>query len=120
MALADVVLLNWQFCEGDVGSQSITWPPIFICDVDEKLVPVMVTNVPPPNGPVAGDTAVTVGGSPATYVYATVALAPSRFVTLTVTAPATWPGIETLILVLLTRVKVTGIGFASPAPWTVT
>ncbi len=57
-------------------------------------VPVIVTVVPPPDGPVAGDTEVTVGAA-AAYVYwsaATAALVPAGLVTVTLTVPSACAG----------------------------
>jgi hypothetical protein len=53
-------------------------------------VPVIVTVVPPPDGPVVGETEVTVGAAPV-YVYwsaAATALVPAGLVTVTSTVPS--------------------------------
>jgi hypothetical protein len=73
----------------------------------KKLVPVIVTAVPPAVGPDAGVTPVTVGGGGTTYVnaFANVPLCVSGFVTVTLTGPAACAGVfEVKILVLLTTV----------------
>jgi hypothetical protein len=66
-----------------------------------KLVPEMVSSVPPRDGPVATVSAVIVGAGAAENVKAPVfvALPPPRLVTTTSTIPATWAGVFALICV---------------------
>jgi hypothetical protein len=64
-------------------------PPKETVAPDTKFVPVIVTGVPPPNGPETGATADTVGA--ATYVnwsLTDVADVPAELVTVTSTTPA--------------------------------
>lgn len=67
-----------------------------------KLVPEIVTAVPPAVDPLLGDTLVTVGVP--IYVKPLVRLPfkPPGFVTTTVTAPTAWAGVVAVMLVLLT------------------
>ena len=67
-----------------------------------KFVPVIVTAVPPPTGPLLGETLVTVGE--VTYVkpFVRLPLCPPGFVTVTVTEPGLPAGVVAVMLVLLT------------------
>ena len=67
-----------------------------------KLVPVMVTDVPPDVDPLAGNNEVTVGGGGAVKVKwsaVLVALVPTGVVTVTSTTPAAWAGLTAVICV---------------------
>src|SRR5260221_8204372 len=68
-----------------------------------KLVPVIVTAVPPPLGPLVGDTLPTVGAGPR-YVkpLLSVPLCPPGLVTVTATAPAACAAVVAVIVVALT------------------
>jgi hypothetical protein len=82
-------------------------PPTLTDAPAAKLVPVIVTVVPPGVGPAAGDTLPTVGaGAEAVYVKlaASVALCASAFVTVTFTVPAACAGVVAVIVVLLSTV----------------
>jgi hypothetical protein len=67
-----------------------------------KFAPVIVTPVPPEVGPLFGNTFVTVGAEPATYVKALARLPPDppALVTVTVTAPIAFAGVVAVIVVL--------------------
>jgi hypothetical protein len=71
-----------------------------------KLVPVMVTGMPPPVGPDVGATAVTVGGAAkVNWSLALVGEVPLGLVTVTSTVPAAWAGEVLVISVSETTVK---------------
>jgi hypothetical protein len=83
--------------------------PNFTAVVPVKLVPVMVTEVPPVVDPEVGLTAVTVGGEGGTKVnwsFALVAEVPPGPTTVTSTVPAAPAGAVAVIEVALTTVKV--------------
>jgi hypothetical protein len=61
-----------------------------------RVVPVIVTDVPPPTSPTFGLTAVTVGALRYVYPFVTV-VEPPLAVTTTSTAPAAWAGVRTSI-----------------------
>jgi hypothetical protein len=71
---------------------------------EAKLVPVIVTAVPPVVGPPFGLTLVTVGGATKVKPVARLPLRPPEFVTVTVTAPAGPAGVVAVIVVLFTTV----------------
>jgi hypothetical protein len=77
-------------------------PPNVTVAPEVKPVPVIVTAVPPPTGPLIGETLVTVGE--ATYVKPFIRLpaCPPGLVTVTVTAPTLPAGVVAVMLVLLT------------------
>jgi len=80
-------------------------PPKVTVAPETKLVPEMVTEVPPATGPELGVTLDTVGAGPGggvEYVkpFERVPLWPSVFVTTTLTAPAAWAGVTEVIVVL--------------------
>ena len=80
-------------------------PPNVTVAPETKLVPAMVTEVPPATGPEVGVTLVTVGAGAGGGVekvkpFKIVPLWPSGFVTTTLTAPAAWAGVTAVIVVL--------------------
>src|SRR5438132_5815243 len=80
-------------------------PPTLTIAPAAKLLPVMVTSVPPFVDPDAGATPVTVGaGTDAVYVkpLASIPLCASGLATVTFTAPAACAGVVAVIVVLLT------------------
>src|SRR5262249_42702816 len=85
-------------------------PPNITAEAPVKLVPVIVTLVPPPGTPVPGDTAVTVGtDAGATKVNRLVPVpVPFAVVTATLTAPAACAVVVAVIEVALTNVTAVG------------
>src|SRR5215510_14970357 len=83
-------------------------PPKLTSAPARNPVPVMVTAVPPPDGPEPGETPLTVGGGldGGLYVNAFCSVAdwPSVLVTETLTVPAECAGLVAVIEVLLTTV----------------
>jgi hypothetical protein len=78
-------------------------PPNFTLDPAVKPVPVMVTTVPPPTGPIAGATPVTVGAATKVKAAALVPVPPT-VVTETATAgPAAWALVTAVKVVLLVK-----------------
>lgn len=73
-------------------------PPMLTPVAPEKLLPVIVTLVPPFAVPLVGEMLLTMGAT--TYVYrALVPLLPPVFVTVTLTVPAACPGVLHVIVV---------------------
>src|SRR5689334_18914993 len=82
-------------------------PPKLTAAPATKFAPVTVTAVPPPVGPLLGDTLLTVGaGAAEAYVkpFARVALCASGLVTTTLTVPAACAGVVAAMRVLLATV----------------
>src|SRR5579872_6680621 len=82
-------------------------PPKLTPAPARKLLPLMLTAVPPPVGPELGETELTLGaGLVLVYVkpLARVPLCPSLLVTTTLTAPAAWAGVVAVMVELLTTV----------------
>src|SRR5713101_4487313 len=69
-----------------------------------RRLPVMVTGVPPADGPVAGETPVTIGRSRKVNwsAGALAALVPPPAVTVISTVPSAWAGLTAVMVVLLT------------------
>ena len=80
-------------------------PPKLTAAPETKLLPLIVTAVPPAVAPLLGEMLLIVGGGGVLVVYvkplASEALCPSGLVTLTVTAPAACAGVVAVMVVLL-------------------
>ena len=80
-------------------------PPILKVAPAAKLVPVIVTAVPPVVRPLPGDRLLTVGAvALKVNAFASVPLCPSGFVTVTLTLPAAPAGVVAVMVVLFTKV----------------
>jgi hypothetical protein len=77
-------------------------PPNVTVAPAAKLVPVIVTAVPPPVGPLLGLTLLTVGATTYVYPLARLPLCVSVFVTVTVFGPAPPAGVVAVIVVAFT------------------
>ena len=102
--------------------------PNFIAVTPVKPVPVMVTLVPPPRGPTAGEMAVTVGFPKVNWSAAEVGDVPFAVVTVMSTVPAGPAGLVAVIEVALfivyeaaaVALKVTAVAPVKPVPVMVT
>src|SRR6267378_1306854 len=77
-------------------------PPIVTVAPLTKLVPVIVTLVPPAVGPEVGAIPLTVGGATKVKQPTQLPLCVSGLVTVTVAVPAAWAGVDAVIVVAFT------------------